>query len=950
MQEAVSIPPFLVDLAGGVVLRHGREIRLRRKTFALLRYLLEHRDRLLTKDELLENVWHDAHVGDAVLKVTISQLRKTFRESRSLEISTTHGRGYHVRLDEASAAQVAGAADDLLGQHRVLSGRSAELVALEDAFAASEAGSPQLVLVSGEAGIGKSALVEAFLKRLTGERPAAARPWIGRSACLPLARGAEPLHPFLEALAGMQREDGDPFLGSVLARHAPQLVDDAEPGRAEPTWDDRPLPEAVAAEIARLATMRPVVLALEDLQWADARTCEVLALLFARPSSSRLLAIVTSRPPEDAATHQALSTLLHELAIARPPRARVLSLERLSADEVAGMVRNELGEAVPPVARFLSERSGGNPLFADRLLVHLQSCGALQREHGNWFFDEATVRNTGLPRELDGFLAAQVDRLGRDLRRILEAAAVAGTTFLAQDVAAMLGASPEDVESVCDELGCTQRLLEMTGVRSRADGIVGTEYQFRHPLLQNLLYDRLAPARRSDFHVRLARQLEASHGDLAVLHAREIAHHWERGGCPDRNLHWRRVAAHVAVQRGVLADAREHLGEVTRALEDDADGSGRLDAATELARLLVIYSGPNAETAAAVGRALELQGGSGDGRSDAPADEQPTFLLMAMHVVEGNFDKAHETAARLHGQAARSFADGLAAGIATEARVALGLALHGRQRPREAIAELELALREDRPVHGLTVDHAMMAHAVLALSLLQTGRARQARVHYDAALRRARDAEAPINHTIGLAILTELHLLLGEWDWAAHLAEETEAVSVRHDLRSFVGQARFVLGLAEFERGRQREGLERMAESLQACRTTAHGFGVPYLTALHGRALQVAGANGDDALAAVRAGLALAAATGETRFEPEMLRLESAILAGAGAADAARARLEAAIAIASRSGSRLFERRATADLVALLRDRAPAPAGAAGDRALASDLVAGGKELRDSLG
>src|ERR1051325_5664630 len=104
--EVVTIPPFAIDMANEVIHRHGREIRLRRKTFALLRYLLENRDRLLTKDELLDHVWRDTHVGEAVLKVNISQLRKIFRECRSLEIATAHGRGYRVRLDDAASASL----------------------------------------------------------------------------------------------------------------------------------------------------------------------------------------------------------------------------------------------------------------------------------------------------------------------------------------------------------------------------------------------------------------------------------------------------------------------------------------------------------------------------------------------------------------------------------------------------------------------------------------------------------------------------------------------------------------------------------------------------------------------------------------------------------------------------------------------------------------------------
>lgn len=941
MAKTIAIPPFTIDLASQVIHRGGREIRVRRKTFALLRYLLENRDRLLTKEEILDRVWPDTYVGDAVLKVTLSQLRKIFRECQGLEIATAHGRGYRVHLDETPLGE-GGRADAVrsgTGPGHLI-GRGRELASIRESLVKAETGERQIIFIGGEPGIGKSALVDAFVAGIADLGGAAAHAWIGQGRCRPVPGTAEPFRPVFAALTNIQPRQAIECLSPLLSRFAPHLLDEVESLGAEPpSAAPESLDDALAAELEELSSARLLVLALDDLQWADVQTCSLLTSLFQRRKPSRLLVLATYRTGDLASRHHPLASVLQELCMAHPKSAHVLKLEALGRTEVGELVESRLGGAPGCLAGFLFDRSRGNPLFLDRLLAHLQACGALRRDGEEWRFDPDRAGQSSVPGDLEHFIAAQLEEVGRDCRRVLQSAAVAGMTFMAQDIAAVLGLTVEQVESVCDDLANRHHLLEMSGVKSRGDGVVGTEYSFRHPLFQNVLYERLPPLCRQDFHARLAAQLEASYGESAVLNAHELAHHFERGGVPDRTLYYLRVAAHVAVRRGMLGNGREYLREVTRILEATPASSGRLDAASELARLLIIFSGPTAETSAAVGRALALQEAMPHPHPDSPAGVLPTFLVFVMHVVEGDFRKAHEVARKLCELRPNAGAP--------EVQTAVGVALYGVHQPAAAIAELQRALDGRNPEYGLVVDHTVIAHAILALSFLQIGEFTRARENYDVALQRARASEAPLNHTIGLGFLTELHLLCGEWEWASRFATDTIAISSKHDFRTFVGQARFVKGLAAFESGRYEEGLSQMASGLESCKTTAHGLGLPYLLALYGHA-QAAAGRLQAGLQSVEGALSWTERSGESRAEPEIRRLKAAVLRGfrkRREQAAAVSELSAAVESARSHGSHLFHLRAALDLARALRHKDRSAARAALRQAL--DEIDPGVEARE---
>ncbi|MGH2669525.1 MAG: winged helix-turn-helix domain-containing protein, partial [bacterium] len=230
----ILFPPFRLDLSGARLLRGSRPLRLTPKAFSVLQVLVEQSGRLVSKEELLRSVWAGTHVRDAVLKVCIREIRKALGDSVRAPryIETIHRRGYRFigQMDAGAAAAGAGALPSTAGarpahprprppanRHAGFVGRATELQQMQEWLLQSIRGERQVVFVTGEPGIGKTAVVDVFLDR------AAADPsiWVARGKCLEQFGAGEPYLPILEALTLLCREAGGRMLIALLRRHAP---------------------------------------------------------------------------------------------------------------------------------------------------------------------------------------------------------------------------------------------------------------------------------------------------------------------------------------------------------------------------------------------------------------------------------------------------------------------------------------------------------------------------------------------------------------------------------------------------------------------------------------------------------------------------------------------------------------------------------------------------------
>src|SRR5262247_1838242 len=526
-EHHLAFGPFHLDDAQGRLWQGAQGLPLRPQSLALLRYLVEHPGRLVTKTELRQHVWAGTHVTDTVLRVSVHEVRQALGDVAAAPryLATVGGQGYRFLLGDAQE----GAPPLTPGP---LVGRQGDVEAVEQCFQRAAQGARQLVLLSGEAGIGKTTVVELVLARLAPERGVR----MARGQCAEHYGEGEPYLPFLEALGQLCRGPQHAAVLAMLRRYAPLwlaqmlgVLSEAEQERLQ-----RQVQGASAARMLRelaealdvLTAEVPLLLVLEDLQWSDQSTVEALAYVAQRRAPARLLVLGTYRPVEMALRGHPLRGLVQELcgrgqAVERP-------LELLSAEAVTAYVTGRLGGPVAaPLAAFICERTEGNALFLVNIVEHLVQQGWVVRQEGVWTLRagrEAQVAS--LPEGVRQLLLRRLQELPPEVCRVLEAASVVGKAFAVAAVAAGLQVPVEDVEAVCEGLAAQQHLLDDAGLREWPDGTSGGRYRFQHALYQQVLYEQIGTARRRQLHGRIGVRLEVGYGARATEIAAQLAAHF----------------------------------------------------------------------------------------------------------------------------------------------------------------------------------------------------------------------------------------------------------------------------------------------------------------------------------------------------------------------------------------------------------------------------------------
>ena len=467
--------------------------------------------------------------------------------------------------DSAAAAAHASALDASVTAGRTIAalpfaGRAAELAVLRERFDAMTAGNGGLVLIGGEAGIGKTRLVREFA---TACEARGAQAYTAAST-FPETVPYQPFVDLLRVVAPLAATVAiDPLWLSALAALAPSI--------AQPVRDLPPLPavdparervrlfEACTSVWEAIGTRRPVVLAIEDVHWAGAATLDLLEHLARGSARARVLVIATYREDELDANHR-LRALRRRLE--REGGATHVALSRLDVRHVEELVR-ALGECHDPaaVARRLYERSDGNPFFLEEILRDLSETGMLLTADGRWSFDGVLGEDGGgphgaVPQPVRSVLAARFARLGERAKALADVAAVIGRAF---DVDLLRETTGWLEATVLDALGelTDRRIVSDYGARGAFD------YAFTHHLIQALVYESGAPAVRARRHRRIAHVMTRLYEDRGDDVAAELALHWDRGGEPE-----------LAAER-YLAAARRAL-----------DVYGNDDAARSLSRVL----------------------------------------------------------------------------------------------------------------------------------------------------------------------------------------------------------------------------------------------------------------------------------------------------------------------------------------------------------------------------
>ena len=548
----VVFGPFHLDPARACLWRGEQAISLRPRAFAVLRYLAAHPSRLVTPEELFQQVWARRHVSGSVLRVCVHEIRTALGDDAEAPqyIETVGRQGYRFLSGPTSQAPSPTSAGPVVG-------RQHEVAQLHQWYARAVGGERQFVVLSGELGIGKTTVVDLFLASLApGAR-------IGRGQCVEHYGEGEPYLPLLEALGRLGHEPGGDRVVAVLQRYAPLwlvqlsgLVPEIElervQRRVEGATAVRMLRE-LAEALEVLTTETPLVLVLEDLHWSDRATVELLGYLAQRRGPARVLVLGTYRSADAVARSHPVRELVQELR--GRGMCRELALELLTASEVASYMAGHLGGPVTSaLAELVYRHTEGNALFMVNIVEHLVQQGLVTRREGQWTLREG-AEATSLPEGLRQLLVRRIEALPSETQRMLEAASVAGETFAVAAVAAGVQDSMANVEAQCEGLAAQHHFIDDIGLVVWPDGSRGGRYRFQHALYQQVLYERLGTARRVQLHRCIGARLEAGYGDRAGEIAASLAVHFERGGEIRQAVHYWQQAGDNAAQRNAYHEA-----------------------------------------------------------------------------------------------------------------------------------------------------------------------------------------------------------------------------------------------------------------------------------------------------------------------------------------------------------------------------------------------------------
>jgi predicted ATPase/DNA-binding winged helix-turn-helix (wHTH) protein len=545
----IGFGPFRFDESNECLWRGSQSIPLRPKAFAVLKHLIGHKGVLVTKQQLLDDVWPETFVGDAVLKDCIRQLRQALHDDPKTPqfIETSHRRGYRfiAPLLEANSephmndavSSVTPAVTPRISPSGVASvstkilGRELVLAQMQKCLEHALAGDTQIVFVTGEAGIGKTTLVEAFLEQ-KGDNV-----FVLRGQCLEQYGSSEAYLPVMDALSQLRDERHSQVI-DILRKNAPswilqipRLASDSESETSENisgVTRERMLRE-IAGSLELVTETMPVILFLEDLHWSDYSTLDLVSYLARRRQRARLLLIGTYRPVEVIVTEHPLRRVKQELQLHK--LCHELPLEYLSVESVSEFLQlmfpgHQFPSALPLM---IHQRTEGNPLFMVNVVEFLVNEKVIVEQDNIWSLQvDLSEVELEVPENIRQMIEKHIERLEPSEQRILEGASIVGMDCSAIAISAGLAEDLIRVEEICDGLARKSHFLLPAYLAELPDGTLTPRYRFIHSLYLDVLYKRVALTRRRQIHGRIGERGETIYGDRVGEIAAELAVHFEQ--------------------------------------------------------------------------------------------------------------------------------------------------------------------------------------------------------------------------------------------------------------------------------------------------------------------------------------------------------------------------------------------------------------------------------------
>lgn len=556
--------PFRLDPQKKQLRRGDMVLGLRPMAVSVLRVLLEHAGEVLTKEQLLKSVWAGTYVNPTALKVCISEIREALGDERTAPryIETVGREGYRfISLQEQRRESLA-LAGEVSGIECIV-GRQREAEQLEEWFGKARCGARQIVFVTGEAGIGKTTLVDLFLARIQPTN----RIRIGRGQCLEQYGEGEPYLPILEAFGRLCRESRIENLLPLLSQYAPTwlvqmpaLLSNADLAnlqqRAQGATRPRMLRE-MAETLEAISVETPLVFILEDLHWSDHSTLDLIAYLAQRQERARLLVIGTYRPTDLGRTHP-LKKIKHELQVRQ--KCEEVPLQLLRKHEVTTYIAKRFPDRQTStgLAKVIHRLTEGNALFMVNLVNELVNQGLILEKAGKWEL-QSGITDIKIPESLREVIEQKFIHLSVEERQILEAASVEGGEFSTVTIGAAVEKDAVEVEEYCATLVRSGQFIQERETLQWPDGTITVRYGFVHSLYQEVLYNQLTPGKRAQLHLRIGERLEQAYGDRTREIAAELALDFEQGRDNRRAITYHQQAANTAMQRFAYHESVVHL-------------------------------------------------------------------------------------------------------------------------------------------------------------------------------------------------------------------------------------------------------------------------------------------------------------------------------------------------------------------------------------------------------
>ncbi|MDX1375829.1 MAG: AAA family ATPase [Burkholderiales bacterium] len=855
---------FELDEADARLTRAGEAVPLAPKPFAVLCALARTPRTLVTKNTLLDSIWGHRFVSESVLKSTISELRAALDDDpkQPRYIETVSRRGYRFIAAVDAPGQDNAATPASAGP---IIGRADVLDRLRAAWRLAAKGRRQIVWIAGEAGVGKTTLIERFMADV-GEVHCA------HGQCVEQYGAGEPYLPVLEALSALCRRDAAVAervraVAPTWLLHLPWLS--APPEREllrrelAGAGQTRMLRE-MGELLERGTANRPLLLVTEDLHWSDQATVQLMDYIARRRGAMRLLWLASFRLTEIIAQDHPLRAVRHELRLHR--LAEEIVLDSFSEQEVAQYVAarapaQALDEAF---VRMLHDRTDGLPLLVADVMTDVAAHGLRSG-------------SIAMPESLTGVVERYIEQLAPEERALLEVASACGVDFRLAIVAQVLARDVAWVAEVCARLARRQRWLR------DADG----GYAFRHTVYREVLYQRIAPLARTEMHRRVAATLERerarARAEAGTVSAAELAFHFELGNAPGAALRYYAEAAESALLHFSPAETIRLAERALPLLASIEASSTRTTLEITLASL------EGAAAVQAVGIA-SLEAKQAYRRAQSLLHEVPRHPLRGLFLhglgivlwMRGELDEASVLAESSKALATRT-GD---ATIQLCACLVHGVVEHVRGRPRLARDWLEKALAatdetdKTAPPALFAADPSVFTIGLLAIELVHLGFVSEARARVRDAQARAHALRAPGPKLAALWLEALVEVRMGNAERVADVSAQMEALIDEYALMPHARAACLWLsGWAQARLGDPLAGYRRIRDGhekaepfgMRALVSEARGYGA--------EALALAG----EWVAARREldeAMQCADAVGERQYRTQLLLLDARIADG----------------------------------------------------------------------